>query len=294
MMLTELAGPKMKDPGTHLDQWRRRMIAGLLTGQEPDGSFGVHPYRKWTGAHWRLVSLVELGLPPGYRDAVRATEGVLAWIGGPSTARVISGRERRHASREGNALFVCCRLGLAHDDRVSPLVETLIRSQWPDGGWNCDQRPAAVHSSFHESVTPIRGLAAYHAATGDAGAQAAARRGAELLLSHRLFRRSSNGEVMHPELLHLHWPPYWHYDFFIGLRAVREAGLLDDSRADDAFDRLMALRRRDGTWRASGRRHWRPAGPPRESGVEAVDWGDASPIVTELAKDLLRAVDRRI
>jgi hypothetical protein len=37
----------------------------LLAGQQPDGGFGVHPYRKWTGAHWRLVSLVELAAPAG-------------------------------------------------------------------------------------------------------------------------------------------------------------------------------------------------------------------------------------
>jgi len=275
-----------------LDSWRDRMIAGLLKGQQPDGSFGDHPYRKWTGAHWRLVSMVELGLPRGHRDGARAVEGVLDWISAPSPARVVSGRERRHASMEGNALFVCSRLGLADDDRARSLVETLLRAQWPDGGWNCDARPAATHSSFHESVTPIRGLAAYHAATGDTGAQAAARRGAELLLQHRIFRRSSNGDVIHPEILNLHWPPYWHYDFFIGLRAVDEAGLLDDQRADDALDRLTALRRRDGTWRATGRRHWRPPGWTPESGEEAVDWGNASPIVTSLAQELLHVARR--
>jgi len=43
--------------------WRKRMITGLLRGQRRDGGFGVHPYSKWTGAHWRLVSLVELGVP---------------------------------------------------------------------------------------------------------------------------------------------------------------------------------------------------------------------------------------
>ena len=36
----------------------------LLAGQQPDGGFGVHPYSKWTGAHWRLVSLVELAARP--------------------------------------------------------------------------------------------------------------------------------------------------------------------------------------------------------------------------------------
>jgi hypothetical protein len=35
------------------------MVRALLSGQCHDGGFGGHPYRKWTGAHWRLVSLVE-------------------------------------------------------------------------------------------------------------------------------------------------------------------------------------------------------------------------------------------
>ncbi len=39
-------------------------VTALLSGQRPGGGFGVHPYRKWTGAHWRLVSLAELGIPP--------------------------------------------------------------------------------------------------------------------------------------------------------------------------------------------------------------------------------------
>jgi hypothetical protein len=28
------------------------MVRALLSGQCRDGGFGVHPYRKWTGAHW--------------------------------------------------------------------------------------------------------------------------------------------------------------------------------------------------------------------------------------------------
>jgi hypothetical protein len=36
-------------------------VTALLSGQHGDG---VHPYRKWTGAHWRLVSLAELWPSP--------------------------------------------------------------------------------------------------------------------------------------------------------------------------------------------------------------------------------------
>ncbi|MDQ3876020.1 MAG: hypothetical protein M3322_10830, partial [Actinomycetota bacterium] len=59
-----LAGPKVR---------------ALLGGQEPNGGFGGHPYKKWTGAHWRLVSLVELGVPAGNPRALAAAETVLAW-----------------------------------------------------------------------------------------------------------------------------------------------------------------------------------------------------------------------
>src|SRR5215207_7937890 len=41
------------------------MASALLAGQRPDGGFGIRPYSKWTGAHWRLVSLVELAAPAG-------------------------------------------------------------------------------------------------------------------------------------------------------------------------------------------------------------------------------------
>ena len=46
-------------------------VRPLLAGQQPDGGFGVNVYGKWGGAHWRLVSLVELGVPPGEERCAR-------------------------------------------------------------------------------------------------------------------------------------------------------------------------------------------------------------------------------
>lgn len=261
------------------------MIAGLLEGQQPDGSFGVHPYSKWNGAHWRLISLVELGIPPKNRAARAAAKTVLDWIAAPSEPLVIAGNERRHASMEGNALAVCCRVGMAHSLRVRHIVDVLLRSQWPDGGWNCDQNPDARRSSFHETLGPIWGLVEYHRATADGRARKAARRAGELLLDHGLFRSMTDREVIDREWLHIHWPNYWHYDFFHGLRAIARLGLLSDARADEALEMLASLRRPDGTWRASGRRYWRLRG---ESGVEVVDWGDAHEIVTAAALAMLQ------
>ena len=81
------------------------------------GSFGDHPYKKWNGAHWRLVSLVELGIPADDRRAHAATDQVLTWLTSDDhRARIqnvqeVDGRWRRCASQEGNALAVCSRLG---------------------------------------------------------------------------------------------------------------------------------------------------------------------------------------
>jgi len=237
-----------------------------------------HPYKKWQGAHWRLLSLVELGLTEGDDRIFGAVDPVLKWLLNPrrQTPR-ISGRYRQCASMDGNGLLVCCRLGMARRLRVRRLAEVLLRSQWPDGGWNCDVDPDARHSSFHETLAPIWGLVEYHRSTADGRARRAARRAGELLLEHHLFRRTSNGDPIHPEWLHIHWPHYWHYDFFHGLRAIAMLDLLTDTRADDAMGLLMERGRDGGTWRADGRRYW-------SSDTEVVDWGNAEPIVTAAAQ----------
>jgi hypothetical protein len=260
------------------------MIAGLLSGQRHDGGFGVHPYSKWTGSHWRLVSLVELGVPRTSRAARAAANDVLAWIAKPSEPVVVAGRERRHASMEGNALAVCCRLGMARDARVRHLVDVLLRSQWPDGGWNCDTRSAARRSSFHESLAPIWGLVEYHRATGNEAAFRAAERAAEVLLEHRLFRSRRTGEVILAEWLNIHWPHYWHYDYFHGLRAIGLVGRLSDPRASEALGLLRSRMRADRTWRAGGHKYWRRRG---SSNIEAVDWGDAHQVITPVALGIL-------
>jgi len=256
------------------------MIAGLLAGQQADGGFGVHPYSKWKGAHWRLISLIELGVPRTSLEANRAADHVLAWIAAPDDPLVIDGRERRHASMEGNALAVASRLGKHRDKRVKHLVDVLLRSQWPDGGWNCDRNPAATHSSFHESLAPIWGLVEFHRETGEQRAWDAAQSAGELLLKHEVFRSTATHEPINPEWMHIHWPHYWHYDFFHGLRALSMLGRLKDPRAKAALDHLESLRQPDGSWHAGGRRYW-----TRQT--EAVDWGDAHEVITAAAERMV-------
>jgi hypothetical protein len=256
-------------------------VRALLAGQRPDGGFGVHPYRKWIGAHWRLVSLVELAAPAGEPRLLAAASTVLDWLTSRShrdRVQVIDGRARRCASQEGNALAVACRLGLAGDPRAELLARSLVEWQWPDGGWNCDVRASGRRSSFHESLPPAWGLHEYWLATGAAWAREAALQAAELFLSHRLFRSLSGGEVIDRGWLALHYPPYWHYDVLQALVVLSRLGTAGDPRAGEALELLMRRRRADGRWQPGGY-WWRPPGSdrPRSSPVEVVDWGRSGP-----------------
>jgi hypothetical protein len=168
--------------GEQADEDAGQVLAGakvtaLLSGQQPGGGFGVHPYRKWTGAHWRAGLPGRAGHPPREPRAVAAAGHVLAWLASPRR-RVprIGGLARAHASIEGNALAACCRLGLAADPRVRSLAGSLIAWQWPDGGWNCDPAATGRRSSSHESLAPAWGLHEYWQATGDPAARDAAHR----------------------------------------------------------------------------------------------------------------------
>jgi len=266
----------------------RRDLLGEEVGPElPDGPIvrvlldadaGGHPYKKWQGAHWRLVSLVEFGLEQPDPHALVAVEQVLRWLTGDAHKRsikTIDGLTRRCTSQEGNALAVCCRLGLADDPRVQRLAASLLEWQWPDGGWNCDKRATGYRSSFNESLPPMWGLHEYFLATGDAAVRDAARRTAELLLEHRLFRSLRSGEVIHDGWLVPHYPPYWHYEAPQALLILSRLGLAADPRAGEAMNALLSRRRADGTWRA-GAAWWRAPGR-RATNVECVDWGDVVP-----------------
>lgn len=254
------------------------LVRALMSGQCQDGGFGVHPYRKWTGAHWRLVSLVELGIPAGEPRAVQAAGTVLDWLAGRehrSSVVTVNGLVRCHASQEGNALAVCSRLGLGRDPRVELLAESLVRWQWPDGGWNCDVRAHGRRSSFHESLAPAWGLFEYWRATGEPGARAAAFRTAELFLQHRLFRSLRTGEVIRRDWLALHYPPYWHYDILQALLVLSRMGLSSDRRCSDAIAVLERRRRPDGRWQP-GAYWWKPPGTTHGT-VEVIDWGRSAP-----------------
>ena len=263
------------------------MREALVDGLSQD--YGVHAYGKWQGAFWRLISLVDLGVEEGHPGAVQAAEVTLDWVASPRRLaeihkRRIDGRVRRCASQDGQALRCAVAVGLRGDPRLDVLAESLVETQWPDGGWNCDRHREATHSSFNETWGPLLGLAAY-------GASDAVDRGAELLLQHSLVFSHRTGKPAHPAFFRLRFPAYWHYDLLAGLRVLQAAGALDDPRAGRALDLLEEKRDDHGSWRVEGKWWKRPGS--KGSNVEAVDWGkSANELLTGQAESVLRAAGR--
>lgn len=277
-------------------------VQTLLSEMESGQIFQRHPYSKFDGAHWIISHLADLYLPPGDQDLVPLREHVYTFFFRPDPPGwkhvrrifLIQGRTRACASIESNALFALLRLGLA-DSRCEQLAELLLGWQWPDGGWNCDRIPNASHSSFHESLIPIRALSLYGRLSGDPRCTGAVERAVEVFLKRGLFRRQRDGQVIHPQFILLHFPRYWHYDILGGLLAMKEAGVIGDPRCAEALDLLESKRLPDGGFPLENK-YDRVAGPGA-SGRSMVNWGGTgrrkmNPWVTLEALTVLRAAGR--
>ena len=264
---------------------REELIAGLSR------DYGGHAYGKWGGAFWRLISLVDLGVQPGDAAAAKAAEQTLDWVASPRRLaeihkRSIDGRVRRCASQEGQALRGALAAGLRGDPRVDTLAESLVATQWPDGGWNCDRRPQVTHSSFNETWGPLLGLAAY-------GADDAVERGAEFILRHGVVFSHRTGEPAHAAFFKLRFPAYWHYDLLAGLRTLEAAGrsAIRGRVAHSISSRRSAATTARGVSRGSG-----GSVPARRGATSTfVEWdGAANELLTEQATRVLRAAGRAL
>lgn len=251
-------------------------VCTMLADRQADGSLPVHAYSKWKGAFWTLLQLVDLGYPENDPSLIPLREQIYTWLFDPARLKAIpqiNGRWRRCALQEGGAVLLLVRLGLA-DERVPQLVELLLKWQWEDGGWNCDKDPSAHHSSFNESLIPLRGLNAYARVSGDPLVKAAVERTTELLLAHRLYKHHDRDAILTPKFTELAFPPYWHYDFLSGLVAMQEVGALQDPRCADALDLLESMRLPDGG--IAAQRSYYRVSKRNAAGVSAVTWGGVS------------------
>lgn len=167
-------------------------------------------YDKWQGAHWILLSLVDLGysnedkslnpiikqvvrawLAPRYFKAfeVKTKKDVYKYKGIP----IMNGRYRVCASIQANALYTALKFGYINE-YTDKLAERLMLWQWEDGGWNCDKNPDAKTSTFIHTFYSMRALYLYGKKLNNQEMIESAIKAKEFLLARKLFRRKTNNE----------------------------------------------------------------------------------------------------
>lgn len=231
--------------------------ARLLAEQAGDGMWDGGVYRPgwadesrpffdaWTATHPSLELLRAFGPDPdapGVRRAIGLVRDHVRWD--------YNGELYFEGEIEpcinGGALAVAAYFG----EDGARIAETLLRTQLPDGGWNCWDDDGTSPASFHSTICALEGLFAWEqAGHGSAAIADARRRGEEHLLERRLLYRLSTGAAIDPRFSMPSFPVRWCYDALRALDYLRLARPERDPRCADAMEELRAKRLPSGMWK---------------------------------------------
>lgn len=227
--------------------------ARLLALRGADGHWGDGFYTpQWTGTHYTLVDLVDLGIVPTHKLVRKSIGNILATHKGKDGGILHAvDAHKSDVCINGQFLRYATYFGAEADPLVS-IVDFLLDMVMVDGGFNCQKnRSGARHSSLHSTVSVLEGFSAYarngysyrleEICTAIAAAQ-------EFVLSHRLYRSDRTGEIIHPDFLKLRYPSRWRFNILRALDYFRCAELPYDDRMHDALVVLLSKQRKDGRW----------------------------------------------
>ena len=224
---------------------REGIGARILSTQGADGSWHRDDTPDWLPTLFMLQFLRATGVDPAdpvVKAAVARLEAGFRWHESFGSKPFFDGEVEPCIN--GGALA----LGAYFGRPVEDLARRLVGERLEDGGWNCDA-PKSTRSSFHTTICVLEGLLEYERAVGNAPEVTSARmRGHEYLLTRRLFRRLSTGEVVDQAFLRPAFPPRYHYDILRALDYLRAAGVQPDDRMDEAIQVLENRRQPDGRW----------------------------------------------
>jgi len=236
-------------------------MVGLLSKQDPKGYWAFPEdcyWPKWSATVWNVILLAEMGISPSHPSVVAGCEYLLnaamsqdkSW---PPKSQ--SGPESYPLLWEpcvtGNMARTLAVFGYGQDPRVQLMFEFLVRTQLPDGGWNCEFGEWGVkinHSSFMSTVEPLWAFSALDRSLWPKGSKDVVDRAAEFLLVHRLFKSDRTGKVIDEEWTRLHFPLFYFYDILHGLRVLADLGYAGDERVSDALQLIKQKQLADGTW----------------------------------------------
>jgi Squalene-hopene cyclase C-terminal domain len=216
---------------------------------------------RFTGALWALMLLGEMAVVPDHR-LKNEVERFFNLHQGESGS--FSYRSKLHGKKHydepcltGNMVRTLLVLGYGEDPRVQRAIQWMPEAQLADGGWNCDypqfQNVKVRHSSFMSTIEPLWAYSEIPRQTWTRRMKRSMERGAEFLLTHRLYKADHHEWMpMNRTFTTIHFPMYFYYDVLHGLRVLTKLGYGDDERVRDAVHLVMSKRRPDGKWVLEG------------------------------------------
>lgn len=264
------------DPGV-LSHLKKRISTegwgrAFLDKQDPKGIWGRAFYQpKWISTHYTMLDLRYLciDITPEIKKALD----------------LICGYLRDHFSRpdpKKQLVFTdACIHGMllnyasyfkTNEEELRPVIDYIISQQMTDGGFNCLwDRMKVVHSSVHTTISILEGIREYINQGYSYRSEELLikeKESQEFLLKHRLFRSDKTGEIIHPGMLKLVYPPRWKYDILRALDYFQYAKAPYDERMSDAISVLLCKKTKDNIWKEQahykGEVHFEmePAGKP--------------------------------
>ena len=179
----------------------------LLTGfgkrffdaQHEDGSFGQSHYvGKWTSIHYTLLDLRYLEIPEDTEKARVPARNILLKHPALDGSIAISSDKKSDLCVDGMYLTYAAYFGV-EEQLLRPLIDLLLVSILPDGGFNCrSNRETVHHSSMHTTICVLEGLLEYRCrgyVYRIKEVEMAMDKASEFLLMHHLFRSDRTGDA---------------------------------------------------------------------------------------------------
>ncbi len=220
---------------------RMPQVQAMLAALVPKDNEAWKKYGWWIAISLGF-SLLEIGLPATEPAFITAMQQV------NETVRHFEGGQKPFLEGEieacvnGRILRMASEMGIAQPT----IADFLMADQLEDGGWNCPEWQSK-HSSFHSTICALEGLRAYQSAfSAHGGIAESIARGEDYLLTRKLFRRKSDGSVVHPAFLQLAIPNFYHYDILRGLDYFRPYRNAEPAMQEALY--MLADKAVDGRW----------------------------------------------
>ena len=196
---------------------------------------------KYTSTHYTLWELCQLGVDLSdirlSNSIAKLTEEMWKPLG--------KVRAYRHQDLCVVAMILKIRLEAKINDNTNKeMIDYIIEHQMKDGGFNCawERKPFPKQSSLHTTVSVLDAFASCRENNNlyrSREIEIVSRQCIEYILSKRLFRSVSTGNIIHEDMLKYPFPYGWKYDIMRALFLMSYFDYPYDYRMDEALNILI-------------------------------------------------------